>query len=153
MRYLSNYCLIAIAAICVGCGERTDVASKDKPASTTPASTNASAAPASLADGIAFAQPAYPSFVAKAEGLGQPEAFGRWTDGPRVAIEFKESLPKSFDLVVQGAAFGPNIGQPVKVTIGKATQEFSFASELAQATETRRMAFTLDEPANRIELA
>ena len=141
------------------CGERSDVASSSKSAppaaSPAPAAAPASAAAppyhATLEEGIAFAKPGYPDFVAKTEGISILEPFGHWTDGPIAAIEFKEPLPKKFDLVLQGAAFGPNIDQPIKITIGSASKDVTFDADLNKGPQTRRLAFSLDAPANRIE--
>jgi phosphoglycerol transferase len=151
---MQNPKLLMAALVCmalVACGERTEVAPKSAatpaPVAVTPAQ------PASLADGIVFSKATLPDFVAKTEGIAQAEPFGRWTDGAKAVVEFKEPLPRKFDLVVEAAAFGPNAGQPVKVTIGAVTQDLVFANDMPKGTETKRLAFSLDQPANRIELA
>jgi phosphoglycerol transferase len=147
------YLLSIVAGLAlVSCGDRGDIASSAK-SSAPPAAPVASvpAYHATLEEGIAFTRPGYPDFVAKVEGISIAEPFGHWTDGPVAAIEFKEPLPKQFDLVLLGAAYGPNIGQPVKVTIGSASQSVVFDADLTNGAQTRRLAFNLDTPAKRIE--
>ena len=149
MRHYLHPWVVAAVLTVAACGDRADVASGPKPAA--PAAAPASAA--ELAEGITFAKARYPDFVAKTTGVSQPEPFGRWTDGPKAEIEFKAPLPKKFELLVQGAAFGPNIGAPIRVTIGTVTQEISFPADLTQEPQTRRVPFNLGEPASRIAFA
>ena len=52
---------------------------------------------------------------------------------------------------MEGAAYGPNIGRPVRVTIGSAARDVTFDSDLTNGPQTRRLAFNLDQPANKIE--
>jgi phosphoglycerol transferase len=143
---------LACAAL-AACGESGNVATKTTPAApaSAPASTSP-AAPGTLAEGIVFSKAALPDFVARTDGIAQAEAFGRWTDGAKAVIEFKQPLPTKFDLIVEGAAYGPNVAQPIVVSIGSAAQDLVFAAEMGKGTETKRLAFTLDQPANRIEL-
>jgi len=142
------------------CSERSNVATSPKTTGPSVAPTTApSVAPtpavpsyrASLEEGIAFAKPGYPEFVARAEGISQTEPFGRWTDGPKAVIVFKDPLPKKFELVVTGAAYGPNVGQPVKVNIGGVTQEIMFNADMNKDAETQRLSINLEQPADRIE--
>jgi hypothetical protein len=145
------YLLVVVAGLALAsCGDRSDVASKAKYAPA-PAAAPVPAYQATLAEGIAFAKPGYPEFVAKTEGISIAEPFGRWTDGPKPAIEFKEPLPLKFDLVLQGAAYGPNVDQPVKITIGSVAKDVTFDADMTKGPQIRRLSFNLDKPANRIE--
>jgi phosphoglycerol transferase len=149
-------CWLAVPLLVTACSERgASVASKAPPApaaSAPPPAAAPTAYRATLQDGIDFSKSGYPEFVAKAEGISHTEAFGRWTDGPRTVITFKEPLPRKFDLTIKGAAYGPNINQPVKVTIGSVTQDLSFNSDLNVEPQSKRLTFNLDQPADRIEL-
>lgn len=145
--------LIVVGLAVASCSERSNVASNPK-TENPPTAVAPAAVPsyrASLEEGISFAKPGYPEFVAKTQGISQTEPFGRWTDGAKAVIVFKDPLPKKFDLVLQGAAYGPNIDQPVKVTIGTMSQEFSFNSDLNKEAQTRRLSFYMEQPADRIE--
>ena len=135
------------------CSERSNVATSPKTTAPSVAPTPPAAPSyrASLEEGIAFAKPGYPEFVARAEGISQTEPFGRWTDGPKAVIVFKDPLPKKFELVVTGAAYGPNVGQPVKVNIGSVTQEIMFNADMNKDAETQRLSINLEQPADRIE--
>lgn len=83
---------------------------------------------ATLADGIDFSQPGYPSFLAEVSGVSSREGWGRWTDanqGDVVRFRFKQRLPDGFILEIKARAFGPNAGVPVKVRVGDVEQSFT----------------------------
>ena len=152
------YLFLIVGFALVSC-ERPNVATNPKSATPGAASTQPAAPTqpdtpsyqASLNEGISFAKPGYPEFVARAEGISQAEPFGRWTDGPKATIVFKDPLPKKFELVVKAAAYGPNIDQTVRVTVGGVTQEIVFDSDLSKDPQTRRLSFSLEQIADRIE--
>jgi phosphoglycerol transferase len=144
--------LLALAA----CGDK-----QDKPAT---ASGPVAAAPpaadplgpryeASMADGIDFTKPGYPSFLAEVQGMSIREDWGRWTDGNVAAaakFRFKQPLPKSFTIVLRANAFGPNLGKPVKVRVGGV--EKSFVHNDGAAADTYRLAFEVPGVADTIEI-
>jgi hypothetical protein len=54
------------------------------------------------------------------------EAAGRWTEGSKASFVFERELPQSFVLGLElGAAFGPNVGRPIRVSIGDWQGEFT----------------------------
>jgi hypothetical protein len=74
-----------------------------------------------LAEGIDFRRPGYPTFLLEVVGVSAQEDWGRWTDataGPSVKFRFNAPLPKKFVLELQANAFGPNEGKPVKIRAG-----------------------------------
>jgi hypothetical protein len=145
---------LVVALVLAACSDRSNVAKTSKSATPSTASAPPAAATtyrASLEEGIAFAKPGFPEFVARTEGISQTEAFGRWTDGSRAIIAFKDPLPRKFDLVIKGAAYGPNVDQPVKVTIGPVTQEIVFNSDMSKDAQTKRLSVSLDQQADQIE--
>ena len=74
-----------------------------------------------LAEGIDFKKPGYPSFLLEVAGVSNRDDWGRWTDatgGPDVKFRFNKPLPKKFVLELQANAFGPNEGKPVKIRAG-----------------------------------
>ena len=74
-----------------------------------------------LAEGIDFKKPGYPSFLTDVSGVSSREDWGRWTDaniGPVVVFRFNKPLPKKFILELQANAIGQNVGQPIKVHVG-----------------------------------
>lgn len=82
---------------------------------------------ATLAQGIDFARRGYPQFVADVSGISDFESWGRWSDanlGPSVRIRFRQALPSKLTLEITANAFGPNLGQAVRVRIGQAEKEF-----------------------------
>lgn len=83
---------------------------------------------ATLAEGIDFTRPGYPTFVAEVSGVARHEPWGRWSDAntsPTVKIRFKEPLPAKFTLELVAKPFGPNVDKPVKVVVGKVEKSFS----------------------------
>lgn len=53
-------------------------------------------------------------------GLSVREDWGRWTKSDTAVVKLKGLFPERFKLVLEGFAFGPNIGQPIKIRIGDA---------------------------------
>ncbi len=104
--------------------------------------------PATLAEGIDFAKPGYPTFIARVTGMSGYEPWGRWTEGDKVTFHFTQPLSKRFTLVIQANVFGQNLGEAVKIKIGAAQQEF----KITEQGQIHRLNFTLSKPANTIEL-
>jgi phosphoglycerol transferase len=68
-----------------------------------------------------FRMDRWPSVV-RAAGLYQPEAWGTWSSGREVVVEFATTLPLEFKLTLTGHAFGANGTFPVQV--GNASKQF-----------------------------
>jgi len=91
---------------------------------------------ATLAEGITFAKPGYPDFISGVSGMSGAEQWGRWTDanlGDSATFRFKQALPQKFTLEVDGYAIGPNVDQPIKVSVGSVEQVIKFGPAPAQA--------------------
>ena len=148
------YLVVAVLAL-AACGDRKETAATKTavaPAPAVPAApATATSYAATLAEGITFSKPGYPEFISKVAGISNEEAFGRWTDGPKAVLEFKEPLPRKFDLIIQGAAYGPNVGQPIQVTTGSVSREISFDGDLTIGPQIKRVTFDLPQAANSIE--
>lgn len=80
-------------------------------------------------DGIDFTKLRYPAFVRRVLGMSMPEHGGRWSIGKTIEITLSEPLPKTFRLVIKGGAYGPNIGAPIEVRIGRTRRSFRFPWE------------------------
>jgi hypothetical protein len=104
---------------------------------------------AGLSEGIDFAKPGYPTFVAETQGIAKNEAWGRWTDGDKAIIKFKDPLPRAFylELIVKWA-FGPNANAPIKIRAGANEQTFT----MTQDNEIFRFEFLIDQNVNTIEI-
>ena len=113
------------------------------PASSTPPTPDSY--PATLAEGIDFTKPGYPTFIASASGMSGYEPWGRWTDSDKAVFNFKQPLPKQFTLVIQANAFGPNLGEAIKINIGSVQQEF----KITEKTQIS-LNFALQESADTI---
>ena len=103
--------------------------------------------PATLAEGIDFRKPGYPTFLAAVSGLFGHEPWGRWSEGETVVFQFAEPLPTRFTLALTARAFGPNIGAPIKVKAGPSEQTLTLTAE----AQTHRLNFTLAAPTDRLE--
>jgi len=74
----------------------------------------------SLAEGVDFKRSGFPTFIDSIVGFSGEEPWGRWTDAtksPSAKIKFRVSLPRSFTLVLNAQAFGPNANVPVTIRI------------------------------------
>ncbi|MCX7714941.1 MAG: hypothetical protein N2171_04360 [Clostridia bacterium] len=114
--------ILYICWICCGCQkgeEKTGV--KPQPFVKPVISTLLPQYTATLAEGIDFTKEGYPEFLSDVSGMSDREPWGRWTDAnlsPTAKFVFKNPLPRKFTLELKVVAFGPNIGQPVKVIAG-----------------------------------
>jgi len=75
---------------------------------------------------VDFREKNYSADVASVSGISGPEPWGRWTDGARAVLQFKKTLPSTFQLKLQTTgAFGPNAGIPILVRAGSIQKEFT----------------------------
>ncbi|KUM25858.1 hypothetical protein AU467_24455 [Mesorhizobium loti] len=72
---------------------------------------------------IDFTKKSWPGILAGVQGLSSAEAWGTWSDGPTVTLEFVTPLPKKFVLHLTARAFGPNVGRNVAVQAGTESAE------------------------------
>lgn len=143
--------MIAIALTLAGCQQGDPPTSRIPPKPSLIAGD--SRYPSTLAVGIKFWQAGWPDFVVDVAGIASHESWGRWTNGPVAVIRFDRPLPPKFTLSVTGAAFGPNLGQPVQFISGGVTQTAMFTNELGKGQpQERRMSFALAQPSDRIEI-
>ena len=145
-----------------GCGEKPD-AKQATPSAPGPAPAVAPAPAsgdalgpryeASMAEGIDFTKPGYPSFVAEVQGMAAREDWGRWTDArlaPGAKFRFRQPLPNKFTLVIKAGAFSTNLNKPVIVRVGGV--EKTFVHKNGAAPDTYRLAFELPATADTIEI-
>ncbi len=106
-----------------------------------------------LSEGIKFWLPGVPSMVLEFAGIAPQESWGRWTVGPTALIRFDGPLPPDFTLLVTAAAYGPNIGRPVRFSSGGVEQSAVFSVELGKAPpEEKRLRFVSNTPTDTIEI-
>jgi hypothetical protein len=79
-----------------------------------------------IKDGIDFTRARYPSFVRSVTGINAAEPWGRWSDAAKISISFAQPLPKKFRLVIEGCAYGPNVGAATTVKVGNVKRAISF---------------------------
>ena len=137
-------CVLALAS----CGK------SDPPAPATPVGSATKPSAATLQEGIYFNRERWPEFVASVSGLSGAERWGRWSDARNVTITFKEPLPRRFTLEVVGGAFGPNLGKPVRISIGTFTSDVTFRAEpYGPSPDTHRIAVEAPAGAKAIDFA
>lgn len=115
--------LLVFIGLLSGCGE--DIKPKDQAAANPVADSLAPRYEASLAEGIDFKKPGYPSFLAEVSGISAVEGWGRWTDGPVAKFRFKQPFPSKFTLLVSAGASSSNIGKQAIVRVGKIEKRFT----------------------------
>ncbi len=125
--------ICALALVVAACGDKAGEKPRSPPANAVASIAAASPGPlepryeASLMEGIDFRKRGYPRFVAEVSGMSGFEEWGRWSDaaqGASVKIRFQQPLPLQFTLEIVASAFGPNLGQPVRVRVGQVEQSF-----------------------------
>ncbi|MDD5401026.1 MAG: phosphatidylglycerol--membrane-oligosaccharide glycerophosphotransferase [Sulfurimonas sp.] len=107
---------------------------------------------ASINDTIVFKKEGYPSFLKNLQGISYPDKVGRWTDAqlhPSALLTFVDPLPKKFKLELVCGAYGENVGNIVKVSVGDSVREFT-----PQHNDPRKylLSFENTNNANTIEI-
>jgi phosphoglycerol transferase len=74
---------------------------------------------------IDFKAFSWPGIIAKADGLANPEGFGRWSDGDAVTLEWCRPLPERFTVHLVAHAFGPNVGREFVARVGDDARRFT----------------------------
>lgn len=116
-------------------------------------------APDSYDRAMVFSGAKLPSYVARVRGLSGSEGWGTWSEGPRVDIDFAQPLPRSFDLAIRvGPVFGPNKGQPIRVSAGGKEQAFVAQEPFEGLLQFRdvgaasTLSFAIPQPSSPLEL-
>jgi phosphoglycerol transferase len=65
-----------------------------------------------------FLQGPLPAGLTRVDGLSASEPIGRWSTGDEIVLTFSKPLPKRFEVAVDAFAFGPNVGRPIKLSVG-----------------------------------
>lgn len=71
-----------------------------------------------------FSQDYLPT-LRRLHGLSGTESWGRWSDArldDHITIIYKVALPRRLKLTITARAYGPNVGKPVRITVGGATK-------------------------------
>jgi phosphoglycerol transferase len=90
--------------------------------------------------------------VSAIKGLSGREQWGRWSDAdvhPQVEIRFRDPLPSRGSIALTARAFGPNVGQPIRVRIGRHETELRFEAHDTTATTT----YALSQAPQSLEIA
>jgi phosphoglycerol transferase len=68
---------------------------------------------------VNFLDELLPLALTGVEGLSATESIGRWSIGKEIVLTFSKPLPKKFEITLNAFAFGPNVGQPIKLSVGE----------------------------------
>lgn len=74
-----------------------------------------------------------PAFV-ELYGFSGAEPWGRWTDGPLARVMLPRRLPACLTLELDAKAFGPNVGQSLRLEAGDAVRELVLGADLETRT-------------------
>ncbi|MTH44988.1 phosphatidylglycerol--membrane-oligosaccharide glycerophosphotransferase [Intestinirhabdus alba] len=89
------------------------------------------------ADRFIFNVAGAPEEVKQFSGISRPESWGRWSNarlGDKVKIEYRQPLPKSFDLTIVAKAYGNNANQPIPVRVGDVEQTLVLGHDVTTTT-------------------
>lgn len=95
---------------------------------------------------IDFTSGSWPGLIASTKGLSGPEAWGTWSDGNHVTLEFTKPLPAQFTLVVKAHTIG-NSNEPSTIAIGGDRREIRLPAPRELA-----LTFQTDGNARRIDI-
>jgi len=108
---------------------------------------------ATMEEGINFRKPFYPTFIAEVTGMSLYEPTVRWTDGPLVKFRFNQSLPKKFTLEIVAISFGPNLGLPIKVRVGREVKTFTIMPSVPTKDDVvYKLTFETDGKSDTLEV-
>ena len=88
---------------------------------------------------IDFSRAQLPPAIRTVKGLSAHEQWGRWSDAnvhPQVEIRFRDPLPAIGTLSLTARAFGPNVGEPIRVRIGPHEADLRFGAHDTTAVTT-----------------
>lgn len=74
-----------------------------------------------------------PAFV-ELYGFSGAEPWGRWTDGAMARVRLPRRLPGCVSLELDAKAFGPNVGESLRIEAGEAVRELVLGAELETRT-------------------
>lgn len=137
MRYKSLLLILMVVLILAGCSNNTEgpktkvsVSVATQAPKTAPAQNTVPLEPryeATLAEGIDFSKPGFPTFIEGVRGISDQEDWGRWGEGKSTVFTFKEKLPERFKLTFDANALWPNQNTPITVKVGDEVRTFTIS--------------------------
>jgi phosphoglycerol transferase len=82
---------------------------------------------------IDFKISTWPGIISMTQGLSSAEAWGTWSSGNVVTLEFCTPLPEKFSVHLDAGAFGPNIGKEFVAHVGDSAVGFTLPSVHAES--------------------
>lgn len=99
------------------------------------------------------------NYLKNVEGLSVAESSGRWSNQKTLRFDFSRDLPQALTLTMSIQGFGPNIGQPLKVIVGKEERSLVLSENIQDVTlqfengaDARSISMEIPHPASPKEL-
>ena len=77
---------------------------------------------------VDFKKDFWPGTISSMQGLSFAEAWGRWSSGDVVTLEFVSPLPEKFTIHLVACAIGPNVGKEFVVYVGDSAKSFTLSA-------------------------
>ena len=97
---------------------------------------------------VDFLQESLPGALTQVSGLEQLDPVGRWSTGKQIVLIFSKPLPKRFKLGINAFAFGPNVGQTIKIDVGGNRYDMVLSSQ----PSTVEISVAADRNDNKIKI-
>jgi phosphoglycerol transferase len=81
-----------------------------------------------------FRSPFNPFIISNISGISASEAWGAWSIGEEVEIEFASNLPSSFKLKMTAKAFNNNVGKDIIVQVGDVLKAIQLSDHLSDVS-------------------
>lgn len=78
---------------------------------------------------VDFSKSSWVDTLSSIHGLSNPEAWGTWSTGSEVLLEFANFLPSKFKLTLEALAFGPNAEKEFVLIVGNQKRSFQLGLE------------------------
>jgi hypothetical protein len=102
-------------------------------------------------DGVDFRNKEYPFFLEEIRGVSEWEAWGRWSDGPRIELRLESPLKGRVNIEIVGWCIEENQGCPIKVKCGGGQDSVIFNSQSWQFTK-QVAKLKLSKPSSIVEI-
>ena len=108
---------------------------------------------------IDFKKSAWSGVISRTSGLSFAEAWGTWSSGDVVTLEFSFPLPEKFTIHLVAHAFGPNVGKEFVAHVGDSAIRFKLTAspeervlEFSNPKRSRTIKIDIPAPASPKEL-
>jgi phosphoglycerol transferase len=101
---------------------------------------------------IDFKKPFWPGTITKTQGLGGVEPWGAWSAGDVLTIEFLQSLPRKFKVILSAYAYGENVGKEFIAHVGDSSIKFTIQSTPGKSPDIVSLEFENPNQSNILRI-